>query len=279
MNRTLTLGLVLAALALPATAAERWRLQATAAWHDNVTNGERPEDVLSALQAETRIETGWQRALPGGQQLAAEGGLRAETWARYGGLDRLAPSAGLTWSRKFGLGAQAPSLVAALDGEWRVARESGRGGGAGTAMVGVRKRFGDLWQGEVFHQWERFDARALAFAQTGRRWTARLEYALPAGWSLALDGAWREGTVISYSFPPREDLVKSGKPLTLVDTFKQGEPLIAYYFPAETRQFGLELRRTFERAGLALRHEVRRSFHAGPGYENAITSLRLSTRF
>jgi hypothetical protein len=30
-------------------AADRWRLQSTFAWHDNVTNGERPEDILSAL--------------------------------------------------------------------------------------------------------------------------------------------------------------------------------------------------------------------------------------
>ena len=271
--------MLLAAFSSPVMAADQWRLQSTFAWHDNVTNGERPEDILSALQAEARVETGWQRQLAGGQQVEASVGFRAEAWSRYGGLDRLAPSASFAWSRKFGLGLDAPRLVVGVDGEWRVARESGRGGGAGTAEVALRKRFGELWQGEISHQRERFDARSLAFVQTGQRWSARVERALPAGWALALDAAWRKGTVLSYSFPPRKDLLLLGKPITFVDTFNQREPLIAYYFPAETRLAGIELRRDFERVGITFRHEIRKSFHAGPGYENAITSVRLVTRF
>lgn len=271
--------MLLAAASFPVMAAEQWRLQSTFAWHDNVTNGERPEDILSALQAEARVETGWQRQLAGGQQVDASVGFRAEAWSRYGGLDRLAPSASFAWSRKFGLGLDAPRLVVGVDGEWRVARESGRGGGAGTAEVALRKRFGELWQTEISHQRERFDARSLAFVQTGQRWSARVERALAGGWSLSLDAAWRKGTVLSYSFPPRKDLLLLGKPITFVDTFDQREPLIAYYFPAETRLAGIELRRDFERAGITFRHEIRKSFHAGPGYENTITSVRLVTRF
>jgi hypothetical protein len=51
MRRYLFGWMLLVAFSSPVMAADQWRLQSTFAWHGNVTNGERPEDILSALQA------------------------------------------------------------------------------------------------------------------------------------------------------------------------------------------------------------------------------------
>ena len=83
--------------------------------------------------------------------------------------------------------------------------------------------------------------------------------------------------MVSYSRPPRPDLIAIGKPVTTVDTFGQAEPWIAYYFTATTRVAAFEASRTLgRRTLLTLRHEYRHTPHGGQGYRNQITSLSLS---
>jgi hypothetical protein len=156
-------------------------------------------------QAQVGVETGWRRQVSARRRIEASVGFRAETWSRYGGLDRLAPSASVAWSRKFGLGPQVPRLVVAVDGEWRATRESDRGSGAGRTEIALRRRFGDLWPGEISHQRERLDARSLAFVQTGRRWSARVERAISFRREVRQSfhvGPGYENTITSVRFVP-----------------------------------------------------------------------------
>jgi hypothetical protein len=150
--------------------------------------------------------------------------------------------------------------------------------GGATRLV-VRQRAGQSWLFTAGHEWRRFDARGRAFDSSGREWMGRVEWHVGANWFLVVEGRDRLGDVVSYSRPPRPDLVAIGKPITFVDTFEQGVPWIAYYFGARTRSGAIEIQRTLGRAVLTWRHEYRHTLHAGPGYKNRRTSLGLTVLF
>lgn len=251
-----------------------WQMDAEVSWHDNVTNAERPEDLLSALQWRTELDAGFVRSLRDGHRVEGSAGLRVEKWSRFDGLDFAAPTLSMAWKFKPGLGPYRPVFVAELDGEWRLARESDRGGLGGAGRLSVRQRAGAAWVLLLGHEWQRFDAKGRAFDRTGREWAGRLEWNPGTRWALATEARDRFGDVVSYSRPPRPDLEAIGKPITTVDTFEQQVPWLAYYFKARTRSLAIELRRSFGRQGLILRHEYRETLHAGPGYKNQVTTIR-----
>lgn len=263
------------------TAAElpRWQFSTEAVWHDNATNAERPQDLLSALQWRSDLRTGLHLSLPGGQRLSATTGLRSELWPRFAGLDVVAPGIAASWEYKPGLGLRVPVFSAEVEGEWAVAAEKARDGRGGAVRLQVRQRVGAEWLLTGGFERRRFDARSHAFDLIGRKWFGRVERTLGENWLVAVEGQRREGTVVSYSRPPRPDLVAIGKPITYVDTFEQDVPWILYYFRAYTRSEAVELQRTLGRSALLLRQEYRHTLHAGPGYHNHLTSLRFVTGF
>ncbi len=255
------------------------QLDTEVVWHDNVTNAERPEDLIAALQWRTEVRFGAQRSLPGGQRVRGSAGIRSELWPRFEGLNVIVPGLAGSWEFKPGLGPHRPVFAAEAEGEWAVAQESDRGGLGAAGRLLVWQRLGGAWRWSAGHEWRRFDARGRAFDRTGREWFGRVEWTVGEAWSLAVEGRERVGDVVSYSRPPRPDLEAIGKPITFVDTFEQDRPWIAYYFGARTLSRAIEVRRTLGRAAVMLRHEHRHTLHAGPGYKNNLTSLRFSKQF
>ncbi|RXK53395.1 hypothetical protein ESB00_17015 [Oleiharenicola lentus] len=260
-------------------AAAPGHLVTEAVWHDNVTNAERPEDRLPAWQWTGELEAGHSRNLADGHRLRAAVHLRTELWPRLEGLNQVAPGVTLGWDFKPGLGPHRPRLTAELEaGEVR-AHERDRSGGSGAGRLQIRQRVRTDWLLLAGHEWRRFDARGRAFDRTGREWFGRVEWSASPVWVFVAEGRERVGDVVSYSRPPRPDLEAIGKPITLVDTFEQGVPWIAYYFRARTRSGAVEVQRAFGRTGITLRHELRHTLHAGPGYRNQLTTLRFATAF
>lgn len=272
--RLLAAGLALSAgtgaLAFPG----RW--EAVFAWHENVTNGERPQDVLPALQTRTTMEVRGLRSLPGGQRLLGGAALEAESWPRFDGLDHFAPRADLGWEIKPGLGLHVPVFAFEAEGRWRFAREPVRSGGEAAVRLGLRQRLASAWRLGLAYEARRFAARGPAFDQTSRQWSARVERSVLDRWTVAAEARRRFGDVTAYSQPPRPDLKVSGKPIVLVDTFAQGEPWIAYYFPARTDAVAVEVAGSWPGVVVRWRHEHRRTTHAGPGYTNRLTSLAVT---
>jgi hypothetical protein len=260
-------------------AAAPWHLVTEAVWHDNVTNAERPEDLLSAWQWNGEGETGRVRMLADGHRLRAALNLRTELWPRFEGLNQVAPGVTLGWDFKPGLGPHRPRLAAELEGRGVLAQERDRSGGLAAGRLQILQRVRPDWLLAAGHEWRRFDARGRAFDRTGREWFGRVEWSASPDWVFAAEGRERVGDVVSYSRPPRPDLEAIGKPIALVDTFEQGVPWIAYYFRARTRSGALEVQRIAGRAGITLRHELRHTLHAGPGYRNQLTTLRFATSF
>lgn len=257
-----------------------WHGSSGAVWHGNVTNSDRTGDRLSALNWQTALTGNFHRPLPRGSALTAGLRLGFDLWPEFQRLDSLTlgPSIGL--SHKFGLGDRAWVISANTSGSWVGVRESPRSGLAGELQLEARKRWSDSWQFFLGFERRRYDARGRAFSHSGRESYLRAEYQLNAGWSASLELRQRAGIVVSYTTPPRPDLVQAGKILTLVDTFERDTPLLAYYFPADTRIASFDLTRSLGRATAAyLQFEYAETTHNALRYLNQRTSVGLVRRF
>lgn len=253
---------------------------ATTLWHDNVTNAERPTDILPAFQTVAEATASHRHLLGRDDSLLLGAHLRAESWPRYDGLDRTALGTALTWQHKFALGAFAPTLRAELTADLLAAREPDRSGRAATAALVYRQRFADVMRCQLGHEWSRTDTRALAFDRTAQESFAQLGRQIGDAWEFTLIARHRYGTVQSYSSPPRPDLVAKGKQLIFVTTFDRATPDITYYFDARTVSFEFRGVRTLGPGlALTLAAETRRTTHGNQSYLNRIVSTALVRTF
>ena len=270
-------------LATPrASASPPWSptLTASALWHDNVTNADRPADILPAFQTVATLAASHRHLLGRDDSLLVGAHAFADLWSRYDGLDRTALGASLTWQHKFGLGPYAPTLRAELAGDLLAARERDRSGQAGTATLVYRQRFATIMRAQFAHEWSRTDARALAFDRTGQETSAQLSRQIGDTWELAFAARRRHGTVLAYSSPPRPDLIAKGKQLTLSPTFDRATPLVAYYFDARTVAFELRATRSLgPRLALILAAETRDTTHGNASYRNRLVTAALVQSF
>ncbi len=264
----------------PLTAAWAWQGTTGAVWHGNVTNSDRASDRLAALQWQSELTGDFHRSLPGGNTVSAGLSLGLDLWPRYQGLDSLTIGPTVGFQHKFGLGAQAWVLNATATGGWGSVREANRSGLASQLQFEIRKRWGDSWQFALGTERARYEARHVAFDRSGRENYLRGEYQLNAVWHATVELRQRAGLVISYTTPPRPDLVQAGKILTLVDTFERPTPLLAYYFPADTRSASIELVRLLDPATSAyLRIEYGETRHNALRYLNPRSTLGVIHRF
>ncbi len=260
-------------LGLTAPTAAEWSVH----WRGNVTNADRAADRIDAwnvkvdiagasvrlVDRRTGLTTGWQAGL--------------EAWPDYPGLSSAQAGLVLGSRHKFGLGPLAPvlSLTGRLAARAGAERDRSVVGGAG--QVELTKRVVEIWRLGLAYEWSREEAPGPVFDRVAREGTLRSELQLGRRWGWTLSVSQRQGDVVSYSRPPRPDLVQAGKKLVLVDTFRQGTPLLAYYFPAETTSVAGELAfdRTERRTWFA-RVEYRDTRDATQRYLN--TSLAVGLR-
>ncbi|MBP6508278.1 MAG: hypothetical protein KA257_12000 [Opitutaceae bacterium] len=256
-----------------------WRGETRLVWHGNVTNADRAADRLAAIQSQTEVAVKRRWVLPAGNQVWVGWQFGLDAWPRFAGLDTLAGGPVLGWSHKFGLGAQVPVLVVQAAGEWVAAREEMRAGRGGALELRLQRRFGSDWQLAGGVEWEKYRARGHAFRRAGREYFLRTDYQM-ARWNFMLELHARTGVVVSYTSPPRPDLVQAGKVLTLVDTFERESSLLAYYFPADTRSGAVEATRGLDaQTAVFLRFEYRDTTHNAVRYLNQLSSLGIRREF
>jgi len=273
--------LVLVPGVIGARAAEtQWHGGSSLVWHSNVTNADRVADRLPAMQWQSELTAGATRVPAAGHLLRADWRFGLDLWPRYQGLDTVSTGPALGWTRRFGLGSQAPAVALQAQGDWVGVREAARSGRSGSLTAQLQKRFGREWQGFAGVDWRKFQARSHAFNRAGREYFLRMEYQPGPDWRFAAEIRQRQGDVISYTSPPRPDLVQAGKVLTLVDTFERSGPLLAYYFPAETRSGWVDLSRSISPVmSVSMRFEYRDTTHNAVRYRNSLSTLGVSRRF
>jgi len=276
-----SIGLFLLGLSSPLFA-QTWapHFSTSATWHDNATNADRDSDILSALQWDTEISSTRRLTLTGADGLRFGGRMAFELWPRYDGLDRAAVGGHLGWTHKFGLGPFAPALSLDVAGDMRLARESGRAGRAGSATLGLHRRFNESWRLSLAHECARYDARKHAFDRTGGETSLRIDYDFDERWRLSATARHRQGGVLAYATPPRPDLLQKGKALTTVTTFDRQEPMVAYYFLAQTLSGAAAVSRALDRvSSLNLVYEHRQTKKGALRYRNQLVSLSLARQF
>ncbi|MDP1580132.1 MAG: hypothetical protein Q8M02_07630 [Candidatus Didemnitutus sp.] len=257
-----------------------WRGRTQASWQDNVTNADRPSDRLSSWQWETDVVAAQRHHFRGNQSLATELHATLSLWPEFNGLDRLATGATIAWSHKLGLGPDAWVIRAAASGEWVHAREATRSGLGGRSGFELQRHWGATAHFTLGGEVVRFNARGRAFDHTGREVYGRVRLQHGAYWHSLIELRYRHGDVVSYTTPPRPDLVQAGKSLTLVDTFRRDVPLLAYYFPANTPSAAWTLTRQLTtQTALFFHAEYRDTTHGALRYSNHRTGLGLATRF
>jgi hypothetical protein len=188
--------LALLAVALPATSAAQWRLDAdlARAYDDNLSRAQRESDVVRDHALALRGALGRGFVVAGGD-LVLRAEARAARYDEYLGLDHAALGAGAAWRRKLGLGLTAPWLAADA-----------------------------AYFGEDYSEPLRDGSRAALALELGKRFTTAFEASL----SLAYDRRWQSddlGTVPGISGKP---FSLRGRSLSLRGSFAFGEKLLAF---------------------------------------------------
>lgn len=270
-----------ASLAATALAGPAWLPSAgtAAAWHGNITNANRPADVIGALRLGAEFGAARRQPLGRDDTLLTAISARAEAWPRFDGLDRAGAGARVAWQRKFGLGAFAPTLSLEGAGEWMGARESGRAGRLGLLALTARQRLAPAWVTRGRHELARHDGRAAAFDRTGGETTLALDWEVAAGWRLTASVARRRGDVLAYATPPRPDLLREGRATGLMTTFDRERPMMSYLVDARSLTGRLESAFTLDaRQTLLLAAEYRETERGTVRYLNRNLSLALDRR-
>jgi hypothetical protein len=273
--------LLAAFLATTAVAGPSWLPSAgtAAAWNSNITNANRPADVIGALRLGAEVGAARRQPLGRDDTLLAAVSARAEAWPRFDGLDRAGAGARIAWQRKFGLGAFAPTLALEGAGEWMGAREPGRAGRLGLLALAARQRLDPAWVARGRHELARHDGRATAFDRTGSETTLALEWEVTAGWRLTVSVARRRGDVLAYATPPRPDILREGRATGLMTTFDRERPMMSYLIDACSLTGRLDSAHTLDaRHTLLLAAEYRETERGAVRYLNRNLSLALDRR-
>lgn len=234
---------LLAALLAPAAlAGPAWlpSVGTAAAWNSNLTNANRPADILGALRLDADVSASRRQPLGRDDTLLVTLGARAEAWPRFDGLDRAGAGGRIAWQHKAGLGAFAPAFALEGAGEWMGARESGRAGLLGLLAISARSRIATHWVARIRHEHARNDARAAAHDRTGRETTLSAEWEAATGWRLSSSVALRQGDVLAHATPPRPDILREGRAMGLVTTFDRERPMMSYRLDARSLSWRLE---------------------------------------
>lgn len=273
--------LLAVSLAATAAAGPSWLPSAgtAAAWTSNITNANRPADIIGALQLGAEVGASRRQPLGRDDTFFTTLSARAEAWPRFDGLDRAGVGGRLAWQRKFGLGAFAPTFALEGAGEWMGARESGRGGRLGLLALTARQRLASEWVVRARHEHARHDARAAAFDRTGRETTLALDWEAAPGWRLTASVSGRRGDVLAYATPPRPDILREGRATGLMTTFDRERPMMSYVLDARTVSWRLESSHSLDpRHTLSAAAEYRDTERGAVRYLNRNLSLSLGRR-
>jgi hypothetical protein len=273
--------LALVALSLTdAVIAADWAPQITAAatWDDNVTNANRADDRIGALDFSGTFAIGQRTGLTRELALLYGAQVDAEAWPRFDGLDRVAAGPTVALRYKNGLGPTAPTLTLRAAGSVSAADESGRAGPEGNLSLTYDQGLTDTTRVTAGIIAARLAARDSVFTRGGVEGFMELSHDLDANWRLLLSARWRDGDVLSYATPPRPDLVNLARVRVNDATF--GRPMVAYSLQAHTVGGTLALTRALDAVtSLKFGFEWRETTREPLLYVNRLVSLSVTRQF
>ncbi|MES2696794.1 MAG: hypothetical protein V4773_25220 [Verrucomicrobiota bacterium] len=267
------------------------RMEATAAWAENINRASSPIDWRDSMRYEARASLGLLREFRTGLTGAGEIGAGLEHIARFDNLDAATAGFAGTVRQKFGLGALAPSLALDLGLRARESKLDFEDGWTATAGLRFAKRFTPTIRGALNGDWQQHYARSdifdtkhhrffvtLAWDITewlqvshgnGRLWGSFTAHASPTIWPRAIGGLL--GTHISNYY--------NSIPWGVTDSYGPG--WVTYIVDGRVSFYWIELSPALgANTSLPLRFENRVSVNqVGVKYRQDIWTLSLLHRF
>jgi hypothetical protein len=284
-------GLLLLALLPGLAAAHEFRLQAAAAWTENLSRTSFAPTAKDA--ASSSLDGAYVHARQLAPNWTAIVGVDAglEHVPDFDALDRTSLGARATLRRKFGLGPLAPVLDAAVGLSRVDFRETGRSGWRQEGSLTLGKRLLETWRLAAFAGWESFTGRAAPFDTHARRvgfetfWDATERWRLGAGGSrlrgqLVANASWSVwAQAINGGLGPVVNAYYNSIPWQVTDTFGPG--WVAYRVECDADFWWAEASFSFsERTRARLRGEtVKVVNRIDVRYDTEIWSLGLVHRF
>jgi hypothetical protein len=259
LTRITSLIAFLALMLSVARADWRFDAQTGALYESNLSNSDRDPESDWAWRSDLRAGYGLQ--LSRDLRLNLTGEVGGELWGQFYDFDNIdvGGSAGLRY--RFGLGRQAPWILAEdrlaydfFNGEARSGWRNNfriRGGAAITDRLSI----------EVGYMFDHFAAPDHFFDLEGNNGSARLIFDVTPSLQVSLGYNYRKGDVISYAVPPRFDLFQLASAVRPVESFGTNPLYIAYRLSAITNS-----------VSVSVGYAVTKYISALVSYEYAVTS-------
>lgn len=247
-------------------------------WESNVSNSDVAADRLSDGFFGMRVSAGtggvfgrdwrWRAAAVGEGELAI----------RFAELGFLEGGVNLGLERKFGLGWQAPRLLADFLSTMRGDGQPGASGVRMAPSIGLLWQGGERWGLRVRYTPEWFLAQSTVFDSFSNAVGIAGWYDLFPSTRLKLGYTFRYGDVVSYAVPPRPDLVANSEARAFTNVF--GAERVVYRLEAATHSIEAAVRQDIT-DDLGLQATYRWEITEGQGlvYENHIIELGIHAGF
>jgi len=217
------------------------RLGADVVYNDNVNNGAVADQKKSDTSASIQLNLGQIFALDDDAALSLAGTLAAQKFNHYEGLDNTSAGVLANYSRKLGLGRDAPRLSMSASAAHADYRNSVRDGWAYQSNIGISKYLSERWQARLTYIVYKFDSDSstaevpnlsgAAFDQIAHSVAVDTTYFYDSSTALLAGYSRRSGDVTATTRPGR-DIYRVSSAIEEDDVF--GEDFYAYKLRAIT---------------------------------------------
>ena len=187
-----------------------WRFDAEtgALYENNLSESDRAADEESDWAWKSDVRAGYGLQLSRDLRLNLASDIAGEVWDQFSDFDNidLGTSAGLRY--RFGLGRQAPWILAEDRLAYQFFNEDVRNGWNNDFRITGGLAMTDRLSIEAGYLFDHFAARDNFFDLEGQNGSIRLIYDVNPSLQIALGYNYRYGDAISYAVPPRPDILK-----------------------------------------------------------------------
>ena len=213
-----------------------WRFDAeTGVFYDsNLSNSDRSADEKSDSAWKGDVRAGFGFQLSRDLRLNLAGDVDGEMWDRFSGFNNIdfGGSTGLRY--RFGLGRQAPWILAEDRLAYEFFDEYERDGWSNNFRIRGGIVITDQLSVETGYTFDHFAARDDFWDLKGNSASVRLTFDVISSLQISLGYTYRYGDVISYAVPPRPDILRLASEEQSVTTFGTNPLYTAYRLQAST---------------------------------------------
>jgi opacity protein-like surface antigen len=260
------------------TARADWHFDAEtgAFYNSNLSRSDRAADEQNDWAWKSDVRAGYGMQLSRDLRLNLAGDVGGEVWDRFDAFNNVDLGASVGLRYRFGLGRQAPWIVAEDRLAHEFFNEDVRNGWANDFRIRGGVAITDRLSIEAGYLFNHFAARDNFFDLEGHGGSIRLTFDVTSSLQIALGYAYRYGDVISYAVPPRPDILAISIEREGVTSFGN-PPYTAYRLQASTNAFSVSAGYTVTRnISVQVSYEYANTSHDSLKYENHLVEANIA---